>query len=70
MKRNLIALLISFTVTLIVGYLLLSLKIDRSVPGTIGIQLIARCELVYFITRLQSVNMLIVAYPRMDIIRL
>jgi acyl-CoA synthetase (AMP-forming)/AMP-acid ligase II len=42
MRRNLIAFLISFTATLIVGYVVLSINIDQSVLGAIDIELIAR----------------------------
>jgi len=70
MRRNLVAFLISFIVTLIVGYLVLSINIDRSVPGASAIELIGRCNLILFDTRLQPVNTLVFGCPRMDMFRL
>jgi hypothetical protein len=45
-------------------------RIHESIPGATDIPLIARCELIYFDTRLQPVNTLIFGCPRMDMIRL
>jgi hypothetical protein len=66
MRRNLIAFLISFTAPLIVGYIVISINIDQSVPGATEIELIGRCNLIYFDTRLQPVNTLVFGCPRMD----
>lgn len=45
MKRNLIAFFISFTVTLIVGYVAISIQVDHSVPGATAFELIGICNL-------------------------
>ena len=70
MRRNLIAFLIAFTATLIVGYVVLSINIDRSIPGATEIKLIGRCNLIFFDTRLQPVKTLVFGCPRMDMLRL
>ena len=70
MKRNLIAFLVSFIATLIVGYVVLSINVDRSVPGAPAIELIGRCNLIFFDRRLQPVNAFVFGYPRMVVIRL
>jgi hypothetical protein len=58
MIRNLVAFLISFTATLIVGYVVLPINIDQRVLGATAIELISRCNLIYFDTRLQPANTL------------
>jgi len=70
MRRNLVAFLISFTATLIVGYVVLSINVDQPVPGATEIELIHRCNLILFDTRLQPINTLVFGCPRMDMFRL
>jgi hypothetical protein len=70
MRRNIIAFLISFTATLIVGYLVLSINIDQRVPGDTEVELIGRCNLILFDTRLQPANTHILVGPRLDMVRL
>ena len=68
MKRNITALLISFSITLIFGLFLVS-RVDQRILGARSIKLIPACELIYFDTRLQPVNTLVLACPHMDMIR-
>ena len=70
MKRYFAAFMISFTITLVVGYIVTSFNIDRSIPGSPTIELVGRCELIYFSTSLQPVNTLVIACPGMDYFRL
>jgi hypothetical protein len=59
-----------FFVTLSLACGFLVYRIHESIPGATDIPLIARCELIYFDIRLQPVNTLMLACPRMDYIRL
>jgi hypothetical protein len=70
MRRNIIAFLIAFYVTLIVGYVLLFTETSQTIPSATDIELVARCKLIYVDTRLQPVNTLVLACPRMDYIQL
>jgi hypothetical protein len=45
-------------------------RIHVSVPGATEIELVTKCGLIYFDTRLQPVNTLVLACPRMDMFRL
>jgi hypothetical protein len=66
MKRNLIAFLVALIVTLLVGNYLLTSRVSETIPCATDIELIARCKLIYFDTRLQPVITLVLACPRMD----
>jgi len=46
-----------------VGSILISINIDRSIPNATEIDLIGRCNLMFFDTRLQPVNTLVLGCP-------
>ena len=70
MKSYTIAFLIAFFTTLILGYDVSGIHIHESIPGATDIELVSRCKLVYFDTRLQPFNTLVLMCPRVDAIRL
>ncbi len=65
-----IAIFIAFTISLILGYALLSARSSDIVPGATSFELGGRCKLILFDTRLQPMNTLVLACPRKDMIRL
>jgi hypothetical protein len=65
-----IAFFISFIISLALGYALLATRTSDIVPGATAIELVGRCQLIFFDTRLQPMNTLVLACPRHDMIRL
>jgi hypothetical protein len=61
---------ISFIISLALGYALLATRTRDIVPGATSIELVGRCKLILFDTRLQPMNTLVLACPRTDLIQL
>jgi hypothetical protein len=70
MKRYLMAFLISFFSTIMIGYAVFVIRIDRPLDGATSISVGMGCELVYFDTRLQPFNTLVLMCPSNDSTRL
>ena len=68
--RQVFAFILAFGISLALGYAFLASRTSEGVPGATSLKLVARCELIYFDTRLQPVHTLVLACPRMDMIRL
>jgi hypothetical protein len=62
--------IMALIIFLFIGTVLIVSGSHESIPGATDIPLIARCKLIYFDTRLQPVNTLVLACPRMDYFRL
>jgi hypothetical protein len=70
MKHLILVFIVTVFIMLSLGAVFFVSRIHESVPGATDIPLIARCELIYFDTRLQPVNTLVLGCPRMDMFRL
>jgi hypothetical protein len=70
MKRRVLFFLVTIFVKITLAFGFLLSRTHLSIPGATDIELLARCELTYFDTRLQPMNTLILACPRMEMIRL
>ncbi len=70
MKSYLTAFLIAFLATFVLGYAIFVIRIHESIPGATDIEIGRGCELVYFDTRLQPSNTLVLMCPGVDAIRL
>jgi len=70
MQRKLLFFLLSFLVSLTSGYDFLASRTHENVPGATAFELVGRCKLIHFDTRLQPVNTLVLACPKKDMIRL
>ena len=70
MKRFVLVFLATFFIALCIATVFFVSRIHESITGATDIPLIARCELIFFDTRLQPVNTLVFGCPRMDMFRL
>ena len=70
MKSNLIVFILSFLITFLLGYGLLTTIVYQPIEGVTVLRLVGRCELELFDTTLQPINTLVLSCPRMDMIRL
>ena len=70
MDRRVVIFLATLFLMLSLATIFLVSRIHESIPGANDIPHIVRCELIYFDTRLQPVNTLVLACPRTDYIRL
>ena len=70
MRRKVVLFLIFAVIILTLGVGLLASRIHEIVPGAITIELTGRCALIHFDSTLQPVNTLVLACPKMDMIKL
>jgi len=69
MKRQLLIFSVSFFITISLACGFLRLRTDESFPGVVSTELPGRCEIIQFGRGLQPVYKIVLACPRMDIIR-
>ena len=70
MRRKGVLFLIFAVIILTLGVGLLASRIHEVIPGAITIELAGSCTLTHFDTTLQPVNTLVLACPKMDMIKL
>ena len=70
MKRQVLIFSATFFITLSLAYGFLTLRTEETIPGAVSINLPGRCEIIQFGRELQPVYTIVLACPRMDMIRL
>ena len=68
MKHGILVFIVTLFIMHSLGTVFFVSSIHESIPGATDIPLIVRCELIFFDTRLQPVNTLVLAFLRMDLI--
>jgi hypothetical protein len=70
MKRQVLIFSAAFIISLGLACGFLRLRTEETVPGAISTELPGRCKIIQFGRGLQSVYTIVLACPRMDMIRL
>jgi hypothetical protein len=70
MKCQVLFFLIGFVLSFSIAYAYLVLRTEEIIPGAVAIKLPGQCEIIQFGRGLQPVYTIVLACPRMDMIRL
>ena len=68
--RRVFAHILLFVITVALGYAFLESRTHEIIPGATTFELVGRCDLTFYDTRLQAVDTVTFGCPRMDSIRL